>query len=105
MNWYIKVIKNYAVFNGRARRKEHWWFVFINALIVALLREGGSNELAGIYQLAVLLPLIGVTIRRMHDVGRSGWMWLVPVVNIILTLVDGDIGDNRFGPDPKAGER
>lgn len=62
MNWYIKVIKNYAVFSGRSRRKEYWWFVFINGLILGILKEGSGNSLAGAYQLAVLLPYISVTI-------------------------------------------
>jgi uncharacterized membrane protein YhaH (DUF805 family) len=113
MNWYIDVIKKYAVFDGRARRKEYWMFFLFNILIAIALGilEGivGSPGILGmIYALALLLPGIGVTIRRLHDTDRSGWWILigfVPVVGAIVLLVfmclDGTSGANQFGPDPK----
>ena len=82
MNWYFQVLKKYAVFSGRARRKEYWYFVLFNGIISFVLSfieglagiaaGGGYSVLAGIYSLAVLLPSIGVSIRRLHDTGRSG---------------------------------
>ncbi len=119
MNWYLQALKKYTVFTGRARRKEYWFFVLFNLLISAALSivdnitgtsSGyGAGLLGGIYALAVLLPAIAVTIRRLHDTGRSGWwilILLVPVVGCIVLLVfmvlEGQPGDNQYGPSPKA---
>ncbi len=114
MNWYLAVLKKYAVFQGRARRKEYWMFFLFNLIIAFVLGmiEGvlgiNSNStqsvLANFYQMAVLLPSIAVGIRRMHDVGKSGWFMLVPIYNIILAVKQGDAGENRFGSDPLADE-
>jgi uncharacterized membrane protein YhaH (DUF805 family) len=120
MQWYLDVLKKYAVFSGRARRKEFWMFVLFNfiAAIVAgildnILHTTYSNQTTGIistvYSLAVLLPGLGVAIRRMHDLGKSGW-WilvsLIPVAGIIwyivLAATEGQHGDNQYGADPKA---
>ena len=126
MQWYIDVLKKYAVFDGRARRKEYWMFVLFNviaSIILSILDKilgldfgSGSTSSSGwlstIYSLAVLLPTIGVAIRRMHDTNRSGW-WilinLVPCIGwiwfIVLAAQEGVAGDNQYGPDPKAAER
>lgn len=111
MNWYIKVLKQYAVFNGRARRKEYWMFFLFNIIIVMILGfiEGIANInptsddsiLANIYKLAILIPSIAVGVRRMHDVGKSGWFLLIPIYNFILAVTDGDKGSNEYGADPK----
>lgn len=108
MNWYLAVLKKYAVFNGRARRKEYWMFFLLNViigfalgLIVGLL--GSASSLLGlVYQLAVLIPSLAVSVRRMHDTDHSGWWLLVPFVNLYFAVSAGQTGDNRFGPDPKA---
>ncbi|MBF0519479.1 MAG: DUF805 domain-containing protein [Nitrospirae bacterium] len=108
MNWYLAVLKKYAVFNGRARRKEYWMFILFNFIISFLLGfiEGlvGSSYgiLSKIYNLAVMLPAIAAGIRRMHDVGKSGWFVLIPFYNLYLAVSEGTKGDNRYGPDPKA---
>lgn len=116
MNWYLEVVKKYAVFDGRARRTEYWMFTLFNVLIMlglTILEVGlfdGPGVLANLYTLAVLLPSIGVAIRRLHDTGRSGW-WLlivlVPLVGWIVFLVfavlEGDPGSNAYGPNPKEG--
>jgi uncharacterized membrane protein YhaH (DUF805 family) len=106
MNYYISVLKNYATFNGRARRKEYWMFVLFNVIfsfifgfICGLI---GSPELANLYTLLILLPSIAVAVRRMHDVGKSGWFILIPIYNFVLAVTEGDRGDNEYGPDPKA---
>lgn len=113
MNWYLEVLKKYADFNGRARRKEYWMFALFNFIvIVALLIVDGIlgtiGLLYGLYLLAVLLPSIGVTVRRLHDTGRSGWwilIGLVPFVGGIILLVfaiqDGTPGENEYGKNPK----
>jgi uncharacterized membrane protein YhaH (DUF805 family) len=115
MNWYIEVVKKYAVFNGRARRKEYWMFVLFYMIIAivlgildAVLRLG---FLGAIFGLAMLLPGLGVSIRRLHDTGRTGWwilIGLVPLIGFIVLLVfycqDSQAGDNEYGPNPKQGE-
>lgn len=115
MNWYISVLKQYAVFSGRARRTEYWMFVLCNVIVMLLLDMvdkliGGDNELiSSIYSLAVLLPSLAVAARRLHDTDRSAWWLLLGLIPIIGTLVliyfmvcNGQQGPNRFGDDPKA---
>ena len=115
MNWYLDVLKEkYAVFTGRARRKEYWMFLLFNVLIAiglgiieAVIGTGGL--LGAVYSLAVLIPSIAVTVRRLHDTSRTGW-WilivLVPVIGTIILLIfmvlDSQPGDNEYGPNPKA---
>ena len=113
MNWYIKALKQYVDFSGRAQRMEFWMFTLFNflisiglAIIDAVL---GLGILQPIYALAVLLPAIAVGVRRLHDTNRSGWwmlIGLVPLIGIIILIVfwvqDSPPGDNAFGPNPKA---
>ena len=105
MNWYLKVLKQYADFDGRARRSEYWYFALINGLIsfaIGLISGFIGFPLLGtLYSLAVLIPGIAVAVRRMHDVGKSGWFILIPIYNIILAFTDSDSGDNKYGPNPK----
>ena len=113
MEWYLKVLKNYAGFEGRAQRKEYWMFILINMVISIILSviermADIGTIISGLYSLAVLLPTIAVTARRLHDTGRSGWMQLIgliPLVGWIIVLVfvcqDSQQGDNRFGSNPK----
>jgi uncharacterized membrane protein YhaH (DUF805 family) len=109
MNYYISVLKNFANFNGRARRSEYWYFVLFSVIISVALssidRMMGfeSGLLSTIYSLAVLVPSIAVGVRRMHDVGKSGWFILIPIYNLILALTPGVEGENEYGEDPKAG--
>ncbi|MGF6114571.1 DUF805 domain-containing protein [Pseudomonas sp. ADAK2] len=105
-NPYIEVLKKYAVFSGRASRREYWMFILINVaigigfmVIDALL--GTKGILNNIYSLAVFLPGLGAAIRRMHDTDRSGWWILLPIVNIVFLAQDSTPGVNRFGPNPK----
>jgi uncharacterized membrane protein YhaH (DUF805 family) len=114
MNWYMEVLKKYAVFSGRARRKEFWmYFLFYLIIVIALsvieMLIGLPGVLSGLYSLALLIPSIAVTVRRLHDTGRSGWWWfigLIPVIGVIVLLVfmvqDSQPGDNQYGPNPKA---
>ena len=105
MNWYLRVLQNYAVFNGRARRKEYWMFVLFNMIISFLFGflDGflGLGYLSSIYSLIVFIPSIAVMIRRVHEVGKSGWFCLIPIYNLILALTPGDEGENKYGSDPK----
>lgn len=101
-------LKKFADFEGRARRKEYWMFFLFNLIIgmIAGLIDGiitpdGVGYLGLIFQLAVLIPSIAVAIRRMHDVGKSGWFILIPIYNLILALTEGEKGTNQYGPDPK----
>ena len=115
MEWYLRVVKdNYANFNGRARRKEYWMFVLFNFLILIVVGIvdfilGTVPLLYLIYCLAMLIPSVAVGIRRLHDVGKSGW-WifisLIPLIGgiwlLVLLFTDGTPGDNIYGPSPKA---
>ncbi len=106
MKWYLHVLKNFANFNGRARRKEYWMFFLINVIISLGLGFIGTAIkfplLSTIYSFALLIPSIAVAIRRMHDVGKSGWYCLIPIYNLILACTNGEVGSNQYGPDPKA---
>jgi uncharacterized membrane protein YhaH (DUF805 family) len=114
MNWYIAVLKKYAEFSGRARRKEFWMFVLINFAISIVLGIvegllGDAGFLSSIYGLAVMVPSIAVSARRLHDINKSGWLQLlglIPLVGLIILIVffakEGDAGPNAYGADPKA---
>lgn len=117
MSWYLKVLQNYAVFSGRARRKEYWMFFLFNiivsfmlglvlGLVGALLGLGTtlSDTASILYGLGIFVPALAVAVRRMHDLGRSGWWIIVPVANIVFLCMNGQPGENEFGPDPKADE-
>ncbi len=118
MYWYLEVLKKYAVFNGRARRKEYWYFALFNVVVGIVLTlidrmigtsnaESGLGLLSGIYTLAVMVPSIAVSVRRLHDTDRSGWwllLGLVPLVGSIILLVfflQDSKPDNQYGPNPK----
>ena len=115
MEWYIKVMQNFLVFSGRARRKEYWMFGLINFLItiglgMAESMVGLPGTLSSFYALVVLIPSIAVSVRRLHDTGRSGWWMLLnflPVLGTIVLIVffvfDSEEGTNEYGPNPKAG--
>lgn len=114
MDWYVTVLKKYAVFSGRARRSEFWYFTLFNVLITIVLaivdlETTRVGLLTALYGLAVMIPGLAVEVRRLHDTNRSGW-WLfiafVPLVGAVLLLVffvqDSQTGENRYGPNPKA---
>ena len=120
MNWYLEVMKKYAVFSGRARRKEYWFFILFNmifAIVAMILDNVLGIAIEGLvygpiyilYGLAILLPNLGVLVRRLHDVGKSGWFFfitLIPIVGVIWLLVllcrDGVQEENQYGPNPKS---
>tara|TARA_R110001599_G_scaffold8651_5_gene41991 strand:- start:20435 stop:20818 length:384 start_codon:yes stop_codon:yes gene_type:complete len=123
MDWYLDILKNkYAMFGGRARRKEYWYFVLFNLLASIILgvvdgitgtysEDAGLGLLGGIYALAVFIPSIAVAMRRLHDTGRSGWwllLALIPILGFLVLLVfmllDSEPGDNQYGPNPKAAQ-
>ena len=126
MQWYLKVLKQYADFTGRARRTEFWMFTLVSVLVSivlgivdaalrsAIVYDNGAmvsfspGLLGGLYGLAVLIPTLAVTVRRLHDTDRSGWwilIGLIPFVGSIVLLVlvclEGTRGPNRHGTDPK----
>lgn len=114
MEWYVKVLQQYADFSGRARRKEYWMFALFNLIIALVLGfienlVGLSSLLSTVYALAVLVPSIAVSVRRLHDTGRTGWwvlIGLIPVLGtivlIIFMLLEGDAESNEHGPNPKS---
>ncbi|MGO9643077.1 MAG: DUF805 domain-containing protein [Candidatus Acidiferrales bacterium] len=128
MHWYLMVWRKYAEFAGRSRRKEYWMFVLFNSLaIIALAAIGGAGIAMsedyggllfipfGIYLLAAFIPTLAVSVRRLHDSGKSGWLILVfflvgfipfvglvaSIVQIVIMCQDSDPGTNQYGPNPK----
>lgn len=119
MNWYLDVLKNkYAAFDGRARRTEYWMFTLFNVIasvvlmivdnLLGTVSSTGLGLLGGLYTLAILVPAIAVTLRRLHDTDRSGWwvlIGLVPfiggIVLIVFMVMDSTPGSNKYGPNPK----
>ncbi|MFH0827922.1 MAG: DUF805 domain-containing protein [Candidatus Omnitrophota bacterium] len=105
--WYLEVLKKYAVFGGRARRKEYWIFYLDNIIISLALAFidymlGTLGILRFLYILGILIPHIAVGVRRMHDSGRNGWWLLLPIVNLVFLVWDSQEGDNCYGPNPKS---
>lgn len=112
MEWYLKVLKNFADFKGRARRQEYWMFVLFNVLISfglsAIDLALNINFLSLIYTLIVIVPSIAVAVRRLHDIGKSGINFLfvlIPIVGAIILLLwlikEGEPGTNKWGANPK----
>lgn len=118
MDWYLEALKKYAVFSGRSRRKEYWFFTLVNVVLSLLLAfldlqlglagEAGWGPFSAVYNLALLIPGIAVTVRRLHDTGRSGlWFFiaLLPCIGGLILLIfmieDSQFGENQYGPNPK----
>ncbi|CAN7392274.1 DUF805 domain-containing protein [Rossellomorea sp. LjRoot5] len=117
MHWYLTALNKYADFTGRSRRKEFWMFSLVNFVIMFILSFAANivdssgtifMVLYGIYALAVFVPSLAVSVRRLHDTGRSGaWYFIafVPIAGAIVLLVfmcfDSDHGSNQYGPTPK----
>lgn len=124
--------KNYTNFNGRSRRAEFWWVqlvILVPAFIVGffsgVMGEGGNLSpiaiglmvIFGLFFLAILIPLIALSVRRFHDLNQTGWLVLVfavlgiiPVVGFLASIgqwiwfaFPGTVGTNKYGPDPKSG--
>lgn len=134
MNWMVMPLRRYAEFSGRSRRKEYWMFTLFVSLVSAALilvgfgiagafRAGDTFDATafagyvpfGLFYLAILIPVIAVQVRRLHDRDLSGW-WLlgfyvasaIPVIGFVASIallvfmcLPGTVGPNRFGPDPK----
>lgn len=108
-SWKNAVLENYANFSGRANRPQYWWFV-LTAIIISLVLQvlGNASSIFGlvgaIYSLAVLIPSIAVSVRRLHDINKSGW-WLllifIPIIGFIILIVwhatRGTEGENKHG--------
>jgi len=119
MEWYIKVLQNYANFKGRARRREYWMFALVNfvfslcAIFVdnvagVISEDQNYGIVTTLYSLFVFIPSLAVSVRRLHDVGKSGWMILVsliPLVGaiwlIVLFCTDSEPNTNIYGVNPK----
>jgi uncharacterized membrane protein YhaH (DUF805 family) len=111
MSWYLEVLKKYATFTGRARRKEYWMFFLFNFIFASVAGmvdialglgdSSGGGLVYSLYVLAMLIPGLAVGVRRMHDTDHSGWWLLIPLVNFVFAVTEGTRGPNRFGPDPK----
>lgn len=108
MNWYLNALKKYADFDGRARRKEYWMFLLFNMLItyglaiLALLIDTPKLLfVVVIYVLATIIPSVSVSVRRMHDISKSGWYALIPYYSIYLACLESEFEYNQYGENPK----
>ncbi len=104
------ILKNYVNFEGRATRAEFWWFFLFNLIVGLILSLFGrvGTVLSGVWSLAILLPYLGVSARRLHDINKSGWLLLlalIPLVGAIILIVwwakEGDTEPNQYGPVPE----
>ncbi len=114
MNWYLEAWKKYAIFEGRATRKEYWIFylgnsiisfmlgLFAISLLVASKATLDVTRIQFVFQLIIILPSIAVGVRRMHDGGHSGWWLLAPIANIVFLISGSQPLENRYGPNPKS---
>ncbi|MFN4360432.1 MAG: DUF805 domain-containing protein [Hylemonella sp.] len=120
MNWFLLALRKYAVFSGRSRRSEYWYFTLFYLLILLLLylldhSLGTYNQkteiglFSGVYTLLTILPCVAVAARRLHDTGKSGWWQLIALIPYLGALVliaflirDSAPGSNAHGPHPKA---
>ena len=116
MELMFQPLKRFAIFNGRARRKEYWLFALFIVLVsfVLGLIEGASGAfgnqngsvLSSVFMLIIFIPSLAVGVRRLHDLDKNGWfmlLFMIPIVNIGMTIYfcfKGTEGTNRFGPDP-----
>ena len=116
---FLEPYKKYVDFSGRARRKEYWLFILFYCVVAFILvildmelgltnSESGYGVLSGLFGFGSLIPYLAVSVRRLHDINRTGWwllIWIVPVIGVILLIVwncfDSDAADNRFGENPK----
>jgi uncharacterized membrane protein YhaH (DUF805 family) len=93
--------QKYATFTGRASRSEYWFFVLFSFIVQLLANAigiaAGSEAIIWLVYLVFLIPSISVTVRRMHDVDKSGWFQLIPIYNFVLGVTPGTVGSNRFG--------
>ena len=110
------VFSKYATFSGRARRSEFWYFVLFNVIVTSVVGYIGKaiggqnleNILTSVWGLAILVPSLALSWRRLHDIGKSG-LWalldLIPIVGWIILLIwackDSQPGENQYGPNPK----
>mgnify|MGYP001225580930 CR=1 FL=1 len=112
MAWYLKVLKNYVGFEGRARRTEYWMFTLVSCIIslVLVMLQFITNLtplFTTLYSLFIILPSLAVAVRRLHDTGRSGLWYLIsfiPLVGGIIVLVftcQDSVEDNEYGLNPK----
>ena len=103
MDYFLETFRKYAEFDGRSSRKEFWLFVLFNMVACAAIQliTGRHSIILQLYQLVLLIPMISVAVRRMHDVGKSAWFILIPVYNLVLYCTQGDTGANKYGAEPR----
>jgi uncharacterized membrane protein YhaH (DUF805 family) len=129
MDWFVLVLKKYAQFQGRSRRSEYWYFALFHVLIalavivpaiifIAIGASSHNSIVTGLgvvlylayfaFSLALLVPSVAVTVRRLHDTGRSGWWYFIalvpfagPIILLVFLCSDSQPGDNLYGPNPK----
>lgn len=123
MNWYFAALNKYADFSGRARRREYWIFSIVNVVLIiaaviidnvigTIILDGPFGFLSAAIFIATIIPGLAVTVRRLHDSGKSGWYYFVSfipyvggILMLVMMLLDSEPNQNQYGLDPKADER
>lgn len=108
IGYFKRGLQNYANFNGRDTRPQYWWYI-LGYVIIAIIastisRTTGSMLVYYLVILAFFLPNLAAGVRRLHDLGKSGWFILIPIYNIILLATEGEDRDNEYGPNPRRTE-
>jgi uncharacterized membrane protein YhaH (DUF805 family) len=124
MDEFLTVVtKKYADFSGRAQRREYWMFYLLYVIIAvalnvvfgligaAIARDGSGWALGGVvvalFSIALIIPSVAVMVRRLHDIGRTGWWVLISLIPfgslvlLVFAVLDSQLGDNQWGPNPK----
>lgn len=112
IEWYVDALTKYATFKGRARRKEHWYFLLFSCIVnfgLILIDsalgffndKSGLGLFSGMYSIAIFIPTISVAVRRLHDTNHSGWWLWIPIIPFIFALFDTDPQHNQYGAPAK----
>jgi uncharacterized membrane protein YhaH (DUF805 family) len=112
IDWYLAALKKYATFQGRARRKEYWYFllfsfvinvvlIMIDGVMGTLNDDSGMGLLSSIYSIGIFLPSISAAVRRLHDTNHSGWWLWIPIIPLIFLVSDTKPENNEYGTPAK----
>ena len=104
MNEYVSELKKFSDFSGRTGKREFWYFILISIAISIVLSFVGSIIgtvlISTLFSLITIVPIIAIWVRKMHDINKEWWYFLIPLYNLYLALQDGDQGDNQYGSAP-----
>ena len=126
MDWFTLALKKFAVFNGRSRRREYWMFFLFCGIVIFFAtildnafgitfevaeENSGFGPIYLFSSLVLFIPTLAVSVRRLHDIDKSGWfvfVIIIPMIGaiwfLVMMITEGTKGTNQYGPDPKSDE-